>query len=211
MRRWHAVLQATSGSSSAAPSCPHLTREGTGRRFGLSSRRSAARRPAPRTAWRPLWVAGSVDLCAARIVYATTRRRLRRHTGQSNTTDRTAGAAAERRATRLPDGQDFQTRPRDPADACASVLPQLRVTASTKALYQADSTVLAVAIDIDANQATVGGKCGRAELSTRLGPSRRFSRARAIRRRTDHRDDAAAYGDHCRCAAVSESRPRGRS
>src|SRR5437764_7220772 len=92
------------------------------------------------------WVAGSTSLCKGAIVYSDyVDDDYGADTGNSNTTDRTAGLAPTAGDESYPDGKDAA------ADLVRLTLrvqgDRLQVTGLLNALYSADSTVLAVAID----------------------------------------------------------------
>src|SRR3954453_19125569 len=102
------------------------------------------------------WVAGSTSLCQGAIVYGDyVDDDYGADTGATNTTDRTAGLAPTAGDESYPDGKDA------PADLVRLTLrvpgDRLEVTGLLNALFVPDSTVLAVAIDSDADQATGGG------------------------------------------------------
>ncbi len=112
------------------------------------------------------WVAGSTDLCNGTIVYGDyVDDDYGADTGAVNTTDRTAGLAPSAGDQGYPAGQDAT------ADLIRLTLrvdgDQLRVTGLYNALYDPGSTVLAVAIDTDDNQATGGGKWGSLNVSSK--------------------------------------------
>jgi predicted esterase len=111
------------------------------------------------------WVAGTTDLCAGTLVYndyvdddygADTGMR---------TTSHTADLAPTAGDQSYPSGQEAT------ADLIRLTMrvegDQLRVTGLVNALYQPDSTVLAVAIDSDNNQLTGGGKWGSLDVISR--------------------------------------------
>lgn len=111
------------------------------------------------------WVGGSVDLCDGALVYndyvdddygADTGMR---------TTSHTASLAPTAGDQSYPAGQEAT------ADLIRLTLridgDKLHVTGLLNALYKPDSTILAVAIDSDNNQATGGGKWGPLDVSSR--------------------------------------------
>ena len=105
------------------------------------------------------WVGGSVDLCSGTLVYGDyVDDDYGADTGQAGTTSRTAGLAPSAGDQGYPTGQDAT------ADLIRLTVKaegdKLRVTGLYNALFQPDSTVLAVAIDTDDNPATGGGKWG---------------------------------------------------
>src|SRR4051812_49183994 len=112
------------------------------------------------------WVGGSTDLCSGAIVYGDyVDDDYGADTGQANTTSRTAGLAPSAGDQGYPTGQDAT------ADLIRLTLrvdgDQLRITGLYNALYDAGSTVLAVAVDSDDDQATGGGKWGTLNVSSK--------------------------------------------
>src|SRR4051812_35972856 len=112
------------------------------------------------------WVAGSVDLCDGALVYSDyVDDDYGADTGATNTTDRTAGLAPTAGDESYPDGKDAT------ADLVRLTLrvrgDRLEVTGVLNALFVPDSTVLAVAIDSDADQATGGGQWGALNVSSK--------------------------------------------
>ena len=110
------------------------------------------------------WVAGSTDLCQGTIVYGDyVDDDFGADTGQRNTS-RTADLAPAAGDQTYPGGEDAT------ADLIRLTLHvngnQLEVTGLLNALYQPDSTVLAVAIDTDSNKLTGGGKWGELGVSS---------------------------------------------
>jgi predicted esterase len=104
------------------------------------------------------WVAGSTDLCHGSIVYGDyVNDDYGADTGM-RTTSHTASLAPTAGDQSYPKGQEAT------ADLVRLTLTvqgnQLKVTGLLNALYQPDSTVLAVAIDTDGNPLTGGGKWG---------------------------------------------------
>jgi dienelactone hydrolase len=133
------------------------------RRFVLAALVLAAVQPATARAAScaapDSWVAGSTDLCQGAIVYSDyVHDDYGADTGQSNTTDRTAGLAPTAGDESYPDGKDAT------ADLVRLTLrvngDRLEVTGLMNALLRPGSTVLAVAIDTDGNPLTGGGKWG---------------------------------------------------
>src|SRR3954463_6396655 len=112
------------------------------------------------------WVAGSTSLCQGALVYSDyVHDDYGADTGASNTTSRTAGLAPTAGDESYPDGKDAT------ADLVRLTLrvrgDRLEVTGLLNALFVPDSTVLAVAIDSDADQATGGGTWGALNVSSK--------------------------------------------
>src|SRR4051794_5495540 len=112
------------------------------------------------------WTAGSVNLCRGNLVYLDyVDDDYGADTGATDTTSRSAGLAPTAGDESYPDGKDAT------ADLIRLTLKvsgdKLEVTGLLNALYTPDSTVLAVAIDSDGNQATGGGKWGALDVSSK--------------------------------------------
>src|SRR3954452_6485778 len=112
------------------------------------------------------WVAGSTSLCRGALVYSDyVHDDYGDDTGATNTTSRTAGLAPTAGDEAYPDGKDAT------ADLVRLTLrvdgDRLQVTGLMNALFAADSTVLAVAVDSDANPLTGGGRWGALNVSSR--------------------------------------------
>src|SRR4051794_1964095 len=112
------------------------------------------------------WVAGQTELCSGSVVYSDyVDDDYGADTGASNTTGRTAGLAPTAGDESYPDGKDAT------ADLVRLTLrvdgDRLDVTGLLNALYAPDSTVLAVAIDTDGDDATGGGKWGDLDVSSK--------------------------------------------
>jgi dienelactone hydrolase len=111
------------------------------------------------------WVAGTVDLCEGALVYGDyVDDDYGADTG-ARTTSHTASLAPTAGDQGYPQGQEAT------ADLIRLTLridgDQLRIKGLLNALYQPDSTVLAVAIDSDGNPLTGGGKWGALDVSSR--------------------------------------------
>src|SRR5947209_1800303 len=111
------------------------------------------------------WVAGSVDLCGGTLVYEDyVDDDYGADTGM-RTTSHTASLAPTAGDQSYPAGQVAT------ADLIRLTLRveggKLHVTGLLNALYKPDSTILAVAIDSDDNQATGGGKWGSLDVSSK--------------------------------------------
>src|SRR3954469_16288043 len=111
------------------------------------------------------WVGGTTDLCQGTVVY-------RDYVDDDYGAD-TGDHSTDRTASLAPSAGD-ENYPAD-QDATADVIllklaiagDKLQETALLNALYDADSTVLAVAIDSDGNQGTGGGKWKTLDVSSR--------------------------------------------
>src|SRR4051812_2833265 len=111
------------------------------------------------------WVGGSVELCHGALVYGDYVDDDYGADNGSRTTSHTASLAPTAGDQSYPAGQEAT------ADLVRLTLTaegdKLRVSGLLNALYKPDSTILAVAIDSDHNQATGGGKWGSLGVSSR--------------------------------------------
>src|SRR4051794_14426799 len=112
------------------------------------------------------WVGGTTDLCQGTIVYRDyVDDDYGADTGAVQTTSRTADLAPSAGDQSYPTGEDATA---DLIDLTLAIHDdKLVVSGLLNALYHPDSTVLAVAIDTDGNQATGGGKWGPLDVSSK--------------------------------------------
>lgn len=113
------------------------------------------------------WVAGTTSLCRGALVYGD-------YVDDDYGADTGEPGAGNNRVGNLSPGAGDQEYPQG-QEATADLIRltlrisrgKLHVTGLLNALYKPDQTILAVAIDSDANEATGGGKWGRLNVSSR--------------------------------------------
>jgi dienelactone hydrolase len=132
--------------------------------LGLAATPAAAAPPACQDPHS--WVGGTTDLCQGAIVYRDyVDDDYGADTGSVDTTSRSADLAPSAGDQSYPTGEDAT------ADLIHLTLSiqgdKLVVSGLLNALYHPDSTILAVAIDSDGNQATGGGKWGALDVSSK--------------------------------------------
>lgn len=132
----------------------------------LPAETATASEPAPSCITPHSWVAGTTDLCGGTLVYHDyVHDDYGADTGAVGTTTRTATFAPTAGDQGYPGG----------VDATADLVrlrielagSELRFSAELNALFDADSTVLGVAVDSDDDQSTGGGRWGALEVSSR--------------------------------------------